>query len=57
MAVGGRLVMPVGPQPRFQRLVRVVRTGEQTWDREALEDVAFVPLVGVEGWATDEGWV
>jgi protein-L-isoaspartate(D-aspartate) O-methyltransferase len=47
----------VGPQPRFQRLVRVVRTGEQTWDREALEDVAFVPLVGVEGWATDEGWV
>ena len=57
MAVGGRLVMPVGPQPRFQRLVRVVRTGEQTWDREALEEVAFVPLIGVEGWATDEGWV
>jgi protein-L-isoaspartate(D-aspartate) O-methyltransferase len=56
MAVGGRLVMPVGPVPRFQRLVRVTRTEEETWDREALEEVAFVPLIGAEGWPTDEGW-
>jgi protein-L-isoaspartate(D-aspartate) O-methyltransferase len=56
MAIGGRLVMPVGSVPRFQRLVRVVRTGEDTYDREALEDVAFVPLIGAEGWPTDEGW-
>jgi protein-L-isoaspartate(D-aspartate) O-methyltransferase len=54
MAVGGRLVMPVGPTTRSQRLVRVVRTGEETYDREWLEDVAFVPLIGAEGWSADE---
>ncbi|HEU4369364.1 MAG TPA: protein-L-isoaspartate(D-aspartate) O-methyltransferase [Methylomirabilota bacterium] len=56
MAVGGRLVMPVGSVPRFQRLVRVVRTGEGTYDRETLEDVAFVPLIGAEGWSTGKEW-
>jgi protein-L-isoaspartate(D-aspartate) O-methyltransferase len=56
LAIGGRLVMPVGSVPRFQRLVRVIRSGEETYDREALEDVAFVPLIGAEGWPTDEGW-
>jgi hypothetical protein len=34
--------------------VRVVRTGDETYHREALEDVAFVPLVGAEGWPSDE---
>ena len=56
LAVGGRLVMPVGSTSRSQRLVRVVRTGEETWDREALEDVCFVPLIGAEGWPASEGW-
>ena len=56
LAVGGRLVMPVGPTPRSQRLVRVVRNAEERYDREALEDVAFVPLIGAEGWPADEGW-
>jgi protein-L-isoaspartate(D-aspartate) O-methyltransferase len=50
LAIGGRLVMPVGPQQRFQRLVRVTRTGPDTYEREMLEEVAFVPLVGAEGW-------
>jgi protein-L-isoaspartate(D-aspartate) O-methyltransferase len=50
LAVGGRLVMPVGPTPRFQRLVRVVRIGPERFEREELEDVAFVPLIGAEGW-------
>ncbi len=54
MAVGGRLVMPVGPATRSQRLVRVVRTSEEAYDREPLEDVAFVPLIGAEGWPADE---
>jgi protein-L-isoaspartate(D-aspartate) O-methyltransferase len=54
LAVGGRLVMPVGSTTRSQRLLRVVRTGEGTYDREALEDVAFVPLIGAEGWSADE---
>jgi protein-L-isoaspartate(D-aspartate) O-methyltransferase len=56
LAVGGRLVMPVGRLPHVQRLVRVVRTGEEAWDREGLEEVSFVPLVGAEGWPASEGW-
>jgi protein-L-isoaspartate(D-aspartate) O-methyltransferase len=54
LAVGGRLVMPVGSTSRSQRLVRVVRTGEETYDREPLEEVCFVPLIGVEGWPASE---
>jgi len=48
---GGRLVMPVGSTPRMQRLVRVVHPAHGTYEREELEDVAFVPLIGAEGWA------
>jgi protein-L-isoaspartate(D-aspartate) O-methyltransferase len=54
LALGGRLVMPVGPTSRAQRLVRVVRTGEETYDREPLEEVSFVPLIGAEGWSAHE---
>jgi protein-L-isoaspartate(D-aspartate) O-methyltransferase len=54
LAVGGRLVMPVGPEPRWQRLVRVTKTDENSYDREALEEVAFVPLIGAEGWPAEE---
>ena len=50
LAAGGRLVMPVGATQRVQRLVRVVRTGPADFDREELEEVAFVPLIGAEGW-------
>jgi protein-L-isoaspartate(D-aspartate) O-methyltransferase len=52
LAVGGRLVMPVGASPLARQLVRVVRTGETTYEREDLGDVAFVPLIGAEGWPT-----
>jgi protein-L-isoaspartate(D-aspartate) O-methyltransferase len=50
LAVGGRLVMPVGSSPRAQQLVRVMRTSETTYEREDLGGVAFVPLIGAEGW-------
>jgi protein-L-isoaspartate(D-aspartate) O-methyltransferase len=50
LAIGGRLVMPVGPTPRVQRLLRMVRTGDSTHESEDLGDVAFVPLIGAEGW-------
>jgi protein-L-isoaspartate(D-aspartate) O-methyltransferase len=56
LAVGGRLVMPVGPTSRSQQLVRVVRTDQETYEREALEDVCFVPLIGAEGWSAHEEW-
>jgi protein-L-isoaspartate(D-aspartate) O-methyltransferase len=55
LALDGRLVMPVGPDPSAQRLVRVVRTAEDAYEREDFEDVAFVPLIGAEGWPAEEG--
>ena len=50
LAVAGRLVMPVGNWRLGQRLVRLTRTGPDDYRREELEDVAFVPLIGKEGW-------
>ena len=47
---GGRLVMPVGSEPRGQRLIRRTRTGPSTYADDDLEWVAFVPLIGAEGW-------
>lgn len=49
LALNGRLVMPVGKQ-RKQRLVRVVRKGENKFSQEQLGSVRFVPLIGEEGW-------
>jgi protein-L-isoaspartate(D-aspartate) O-methyltransferase len=50
LAVGGRLVMPVGGWRLGQRLIRMTRIGPDDYRREELEDVAFVPLIGKEGW-------
>jgi protein-L-isoaspartate(D-aspartate) O-methyltransferase len=50
LAVGGRLVIPVGPTPRLQELVRVTRVAESEYATEELGGVRFVPLVGAEGW-------
>jgi protein-L-isoaspartate(D-aspartate) O-methyltransferase len=53
LAVGGRLVMPVGESRWQQRLVRVTRRGESAFDEADLGGVVFVPLVGEHGWAPD----
>jgi len=53
LAVGGRLVIPVGGEPRTQTLLRVRRSGEHEYERESLGRVQFVPLVGSEGWSAD----
>ena len=50
LAIGGRLVIPVGPTPREQRLVRIVRVDEGSFEQEELLPVRFVPLIGEEGW-------
>jgi protein-L-isoaspartate(D-aspartate) O-methyltransferase len=50
LTVGGRLVVPVGPTPRLQELVRVTRLGQDEFRQEDLGAVRFVPLVGQEGW-------
>ena len=55
LAPGGRLVIPIGTDPRLQELVRVRRTGPEKFQRESLGAVRFVPLVGAQGWQTSEG--
>ena len=50
LAVGGRLVMPVGTS-RAQELVRVTRVSPTEYDHEQLGSVRFVPLIGELGWA------
>ena len=54
LKIGGRLVIPVGRDPKVQELVRVTRVSETEYRREDLADVRFVPLVGQEGWAPTE---
>lgn len=49
LAVGGRLVIPVGAR-HGQSLVRVRRTEAGDFAEEHLGEVAFVPLVGDQGW-------
>ncbi len=44
LAVGGRLVMPVGPEGD-QELVRLRRVAEDEYERDRLGAVRFVPLV------------
>jgi protein-L-isoaspartate(D-aspartate) O-methyltransferase len=50
LKVGGRMVIPVGRDPRAQELVRVTRTSENDYKMEDIADVRFVPLLGEEGW-------
>ena len=54
LKIGGRLVIPVGTDPRAQELVRVTRTSEDKFKSEDLADVRFVPLIGKEGWVSEE---
>jgi protein-L-isoaspartate(D-aspartate) O-methyltransferase len=50
LAVGGRLVIPVGSGQFSQALVRVRRTSENEFYRQYLTEVRFVPLIGEFGW-------
>lgn len=53
LAPGGRLIIPIGSDPRTQHLVRVTRRSDTRFEREGLGDVRFVPLIGAEGWAEE----
>ncbi len=53
LALGGRLVIPVG-EHGYQTLLRVTRTGEDSFEEEDFGAVAFVPLIGEQGWADPE---
>ncbi len=55
VAVGGRLVIPIGEDRTLQTLVRVTRRPDGSLRREDLGDVRFVPLIGAQGW-DEEAW-
>jgi len=50
LAAGGRIVMLVGAHHHVQRLVRVTRLAGGGEREDTLCGVAFVPLIGREGW-------
>jgi len=50
LAVGGRLVIPVGSDEGNQELLRITRIGDQQYQREKISDVRFVQLIGEQGW-------
>ena len=54
LAVGGRLVMPVGETPRRQILIKVTRLSDTEYREERLSEVRFVPLIGEQGWSEPE---
>jgi protein-L-isoaspartate(D-aspartate) O-methyltransferase len=53
LAIGGRLIVPIGEEKRSQRLIKLTRKGEGVFQEENLGAVAFVPLIGEQGWAED----
>jgi protein-L-isoaspartate(D-aspartate) O-methyltransferase len=53
LTIGGRLVIPVG-RDVHQILLRVRRTGQDSFEEEDHGAVTFVPLIGEEGWGGPE---
>ncbi len=50
LAIGGRMVIPVGPDVSSQVLVRITRESAADYRQEPLSDVRFVPLIGEQAW-------
>ncbi|MCW9011138.1 protein-L-isoaspartate(D-aspartate) O-methyltransferase [Marinobacter sp.] len=50
LAVGGRLVIPVGAESGSQELLCITRVSDSEYAHESYGDVRFVPLLGEEGW-------
>jgi protein-L-isoaspartate(D-aspartate) O-methyltransferase len=50
LTIGGRIVIPVGEHTDHQRLMRIDRRSRVQYQAADLGGVAFVPLVGAEGW-------
>jgi protein-L-isoaspartate(D-aspartate) O-methyltransferase len=53
LAIGGRLVMPVGEPDGVQTMIKIRRTGDEEYEQEELGQVRFVPLIGAHGWTED----
>lgn len=52
LAIGGRLVIPVGPRDT-QVLMRITRTAENEFQEEKILGCRFVPLIGDRGWENE----
>ena len=50
LAVGGRMIIPVGPEQRAQRLIKVTRKSDDAYEERTMSHVRFVPLIGEQGW-------
>jgi protein-L-isoaspartate(D-aspartate) O-methyltransferase len=46
LAIGGIMIVPVGPHVADQQLLKLIRIGEEEVRKELLAPVRFVPLVG-----------
>lgn len=53
LAIGGRLVLPVGAEQSVQQLLRITRLSADKYKTENLGDVRFVPLIGEAGFNPD----
>ena len=53
LAIGGRLIIPIGIKEGPQRLVKIVRKDAASFEQEDIGPVAFVPLVGEQGFRAD----
>ncbi|MEG3638626.1 protein-L-isoaspartate(D-aspartate) O-methyltransferase [Magnetococcus sp. PR-3] len=49
LEIGGQMIIPEGGKAN-QQMIRIHRTGQESWHREVLEACRFVPLVGQQGW-------
>lgn len=49
LKIGGRLVIPIGHDPKTQTLIRVTRTARD-FQTEDFGACSFVPLIGEHGW-------
>jgi protein-L-isoaspartate(D-aspartate) O-methyltransferase len=53
LAIGGRLVMPIGSRRGQQRLRKLTRVDDTTYEEKDLGAVMFVPLIGAQGWTEE----
>lgn len=54
LKVGGRMVIPVGADPKIQELICITRKSEDEYTTEDIADVSFVPLLGEEAWRASD---
>lgn len=54
LAIGGRMIIPVGSEQRAQRLIKVTRSADEGFAERTLSHVRFVPLIGEQGWEKEE---